>query len=69
MKNPQCEGQQCRAEHGEVRVLPTRRVGPLVLCHDCFIVAMDWRAMRNAGHQDPYELPLWADLELKKGGD
>lgn len=66
MKNPNCDGDQCRKITGEIRVLPTGKDGNALLCRHCFKHELAFRRERNRelDHDCQFELPAWDSLKV-----
>ncbi len=72
-QNPNCDGDKCRKESGEVRLLPldkdTVHGGNLILCHACYTYEIAYRKERNSelskGCQ--FDLPAWESLKVYGG--
>jgi hypothetical protein len=67
--NPNCDGDKCTSETGEVRVLPMGKQphhGNLILCQACFNNELNWRRQRNRqlGKNAQFSLPAWNDLQV-----
>lgn len=56
--NPNCDGDRCHQDSGEVRVLPTVGSSNAILCRSCFVHEISFRADRN------FDLPRWTDLKV-----
>lgn len=64
--NPNCDGDHCRSESGQVRRLPLGE-GALLLCSACFVAEMRWRKRRNKrafSASALFDLPSWKELEV-----
>jgi hypothetical protein len=66
MKNPNCDGVQCHADVGEVRLLPFNGNFSLAYCYGCYLCAMQHRMSLNKQRHKDDQLPLpkWADLKV-----
>ena len=66
--NPNCDGDKCGSEKGEVRLLPTGGNSNLILCRRCFDNEIAFRKDRNKelGQFAKFKLPAWEDLEVYK---
>lgn len=66
MKNPNCDGDHCTQEDGEVRVLPVGGGGNVILCKDCFRHEMEYRRQTNQAltGTSRYDTPEWSELPV-----
>ncbi len=62
--NNNCDGDHCRSETGDVRVLPYGGGGNLILCRACYEHEMAFRRERNLAVWSPFELPAWDSLKV-----
>jgi len=62
-ENPNCDGDHCRSEVGEVRLLPVGGSGNAILCNDCFNHEMRFRRERIKEGVE-FDLPRWEDLKI-----
>lgn len=67
--NPNCDGEKCQSDTGEVRVLPISiepHHGNLILCWYCFCCEITWRRKRNQelAPENRFDLPKWKDLKV-----
>lgn len=65
--NPNCDGSNCRAKSGPVRILPVTRGGSnLHLCQACHEHEMRWRRQRNTelSKEARFETPEWTSLPI-----
>ena len=64
--NPNCDGDQCAADSGEVRVLPECGEGNSILCRSCFDHSIAYRRDRNQGLDAScrFDLPAWESLKV-----
>ncbi len=66
--NNMCDGDRCRSNVGEVRVLPTGGGGNLIVCRACFDHEIDFRRTRNKElGREAFEIPRWHDLQVYGG--
>ena len=65
-QNPNGDGDKCRKESGEVRLLPLGGGANGILCRACYEYEMAYRGDRNAelskGCQ--FDLPAWESLKV-----
>lgn len=64
IQNPNCDGDKCRSERGEVRVLPTGGDSNAILCRACFDNEIRFRRERNSSVATPFDLPAWETLKV-----
>lgn len=57
--NPNCDGDKCRANTGEVRVMSIGGGGNLILCRACWENELSFRRERNRVVCYPFDLPAW----------
>jgi hypothetical protein len=64
--NDACDGDRCRTQTGEVRVLPVGGNGNAILCISCFIHEMKFRRRFNLEAGADCALPLvkWESLKI-----
>ena len=64
--NPNCDGDRCTHEKGEVRVHPTGGDSNAILCRECFQYEMAYRRIRNRdlGNAFQFKLCKWEDLRV-----
>jgi hypothetical protein len=64
--NPNCDGDHCRSDIGDVRLLPTGGGSNLILCRPCYEHEIAWRRSRNNDLAEwaRFDLPAWADLTV-----
>lgn len=64
--NPNCDGEHCARDTGEVRVLPTDSEGNAILCRGCFDYEMAFRRERNHELEgaNKFDLPTWDSLKV-----
>jgi hypothetical protein len=68
--NPDCDGEHCTADTGEVRRLPTSGDAAIILCWSCWAREIQWRRAWNrqlCTHHDgrfAWDLPAWESLEV-----
>jgi hypothetical protein len=67
--NPNCCGDHCHAETGEVRVYPLGGGGNLILCNACWINENRYRHKRGVETGAPENWPQvnWATAEVYGG--
>lgn len=70
--NPNCDGNKCISETGEVRRLPMHSFetgSALILCHACYTHEIRYRKIRNKGldAEAKFDLPSWDSLEVYGG--
>jgi hypothetical protein len=67
--NPNCDGDKCRSNTGEVRRLPTGGDGAAILCRACFDNEIRFRRERNEelAPSVSFDLPSWQSLEAYTG--
>ena len=67
--NPNCDGDHCTTNAGEVRLLPTGGGGNAILCADCYAHELAWRRERNKelGEDAQFDLPPWITLSVYDG--
>jgi hypothetical protein len=67
-KNPMCDGNHCRYEHGEVRVYPLGAGGNLILCYYCVEMENAFRYQQGKRY-DPKDWPQhnWSDCKVYGG--
>lgn len=65
-KNPNCDGERCTSEKGEVRILPIGGGANLILCRACFEAEIAYRKERNKelAPENRFDLPEWEALEV-----
>jgi len=63
-RNNNCDGDHCRVETGEVRVLPYGGGGNLILCRACYEHEIRWRKERNREVWSAFDLPAWESLRI-----
>lgn len=68
MKNPNCDNDKCRAESGEVRVLPLGGDGNIILCFNCYVHEMKFRleANKTLSPDCQFDMFVWTDLTIYK---
>jgi hypothetical protein len=64
MHNPNCDGDHCRKEIGEVRLLPIGGDGNIIVCQSCYAHEMKYRRNRIALDKVEFDLPKWEALKL-----
>lgn len=66
IKNPNCDGEHCTSDKGEVRVLPVGECGKFILCRSCYEYEINYRQWRNQDLENAaqYPLPSWASLTI-----
>jgi hypothetical protein len=66
MKNPNCDGEHCIKQRGEVRVLPTGGDSSAILCRECYWREMMFRHVRNEKLSDDckFSIPTWESLRV-----
>ena len=64
MKNPNCDGEFCIKENGEVRLLPTTKGSNAILCNSCYNYELTYRRRRQKEGRGKYEFPKWQDLKV-----
>lgn len=64
--NPNCDGDHCVSERGEVRVLPTGGDSNAILCRACFDHEISYRTERNLELDEScrFALPEWSHLTV-----
>ena len=68
MNNPNCDGTHCVHASGEVRLLPYGGGGNIILCKNCYLHEMRYRAQRNVElRATVYAIPAWKDLAVYQG--
>ena len=69
--NPNCDGNHCSSEQGQVRVLPYSGDGNLILCQACYHYEMAWRKDRNKelASWAAFKLPAWSNLKIYDHGN
>lgn len=60
--NPNCDGNKCRSNAGEVRLLPIGGDGNIIVCLACYESEMQYRRMSEPGV--PVSLPSWGSLKV-----
>jgi hypothetical protein len=63
MKNPNCDGEHCTNEAGEVRFLPYGGGGNILCCFKCYLNEMKFRTQKN-NEGIPFEIPKWKNLKV-----
>jgi hypothetical protein len=60
--NPMCDGGNCRAPEGEVRLYPLGGGGNLILCHACWASENRYRYLKGVEYGRPEDWPQldWA---------
>jgi hypothetical protein len=62
-KNPNCDGNNCTSNSGEVRLLPTGAGGNMIVCRQCFNHELRYRSYRNIElEMFAFEIPTWEQL-------
>lgn len=61
-ENPNCDMQKCRKAEGEVKMLPLRGDGNMILCRHCFETEVLHRKM-VLGWTEPRLVPFWDDAK------
>lgn len=69
IQNPNCDGNHCLSETGEVRLLPLGArpdQGNLCVCHACYTWEIAYRTESNKrlGKEFQYKLPTWESLQI-----
>jgi len=69
MHNPNCDGDHCRSNVGDVRLLPAGGDSNLILCRGCYEHELTWRRSRNRelGTAAQFDLPAWETLTVYEG--
>lgn len=69
LHNPDCDGANCRAESGEVRVYPLGAGGNLILCRACWAHENRYRYERGRETSRPDDWPQlsWEKAEVYNG--
>lgn len=69
-KNSMCDGNNCRYEHGEVRLYPLGGNGNLILCYYCWEHENSFRYLQGKRY-DPKNWPQhnWSNGEIYKGAE
>ena len=64
--NPNCDGQRCKINKGEVRILPAGGDSNIILCRHCFEYEMKWRYERNKelSYACRFDIPKWESLKI-----
>jgi hypothetical protein len=65
-QNPNCDGDHCKEEGGEIRRLTLCFGSGLMLCRDCFDYEMEYRKERNPelSKENQFELTFWESLTI-----
>lgn len=70
MHHPNCDGENCTSNSGEIRALPYCEDGNLLLCHACYLVEIEDRQIHNRTHCLPddtcltWNCPSWESLTI-----
>lgn len=64
-QNPNCDNFYCLNPKSEVRVLPTGPDSNAILCHNCYLIELDYRRYRNReANKKLFSLPQWEALTV-----
>lgn len=67
--NPNCDGDHCQTERGQVRVYPLGGSGNLILCAACWAQENRYRRERGQETRNPTDWPQvnWIEAEVYDG--